>query len=563
MNVQSRPLPAPGRVLPLRRRPELTAARRSALEVGGLLVVLSLFAVFVYGSHVANGGFIGDAWTTRAWYQLYPHGDFFATVGHFFSLSAMSTRPLNAVYRVLLNEVFGGDMGAWFTWQAISCVVMSALLYLLLRRLGFAPLDGAVIAILVFLFPADTSLRLWTPVIHASLAISLAILGFLLAFAGFDSPRKRRGLLLHAGSALLFVAGLLLYEVALPIMLASVLLYRLRVPWREAAKRWLLDLAVLLPIALVVTRSPGSAAQEQSGSGALAHAVRILEGCPRLLADTLLPFGGWYALAALGLLLLGSLVMLRRLPASDRRRAPLRRFLGVFGAGLLVVLLGYSIYAPGIDYYEPTATGIADRVNAVPSIGWVLVLYAALGLLATLLFARRRRGRALVPAAIATGAIVLLAAWLPRIATGSSNYVAAYREGQQTLAVVRAALPQPPRGATIWTFGQPVQIAEGIPVFGNTWDMTNSVDLMYRDPTIRGYVGFPGTILECRERWLVPFGNVAYPLTSPPESSEFASRYGAIYFVDTVTGRSEPIESRGQCLQALRSFRLSPEFPGG
>lgn len=561
MNVQSRRLPARTPAKPLRHR-ELTTGGRSALELGGLLVVLLGIAVFVYGPHVTNGGFIGDAWTTRAWYQLYPHDNFLATVGHFLQLSTMSTRPLNAVYRVLLNEAFGGDMGVWFVWQAISCALMSALLYLLLRRLRFPLLDAAVIAILVFLFPAATSLRFWTPVIHASLAISLAILGFLLGLSAFDSRGGRRAVALHAGSLLLFAASLLLYEVALPIMLVSALLYRMRVSWRLAARRWLLDLAVLLPIALTVTRSSGSAAQQQSGSGALSHAWTILADCPKLLAHTLLPFGGWVAVGAFALLLACSVTLLRLLPAGDRRRPLLRRFLGVFGAGALVVLLAYSIYVPGIDYYEPTAVGIADRVNAAAGIGWVLVLYAGLGLLAVLV-AGRRRSRALVPTVIAAGAIVLLAAWLPLITKDSRDYVAAYREGQRTLAVVHSALPDPAPGTTIWTFGQPVQIAQGVPVFGNAWDMTDSVDLMYRDPSIRSYVGFPGTILECRAHWLAPYGNVNYPATSPPEASEFASRYGTIYFVDTVTGRSEPIGSRGECLRALRVFHLSPEFPTG
>lgn len=539
------------------------AHRRSALEAGCLAAALAVLAVFVYGPHVADGGFIGDAWTTRAWYQLYPHGEFFATVSHFLHLSTMSTRPLNAVYRVLLNDAFGGDMGAWFAWQAISCAATSVLLYLLLRRLGFPFLDGAAVAILVFVFPAATSLRLWTPVIHASLAISLAILGFLLALSAFDSRDRRGERLRHGGSLLLFVASLLLYEVALPVMLASVLLYRLRVPWRRAARRWALDLAVLLPIALTVTRSPSSAAQAQNGSGALSHAWSILEACPRLLAHTLLPFGGWYGVGAFALLPASALALLRLLPTDDPRRPPLRRFLTVFAAGLLVVLLGYSIYVPAIDYYQPTATGIADRVNAVAGIGWVLILYAGLGLLAVLLAGRRRRIRLLVPAAIGVGAVVLVGAWLPRIAKDSADYVAAYREGQRTLAAVRTALPDPAPGTTIWTFGQPVQIAQGVPVFGNAWDMTDSVALMYRDPGIRSYVGFPGTILECRAHWLVPSGNVNYPATSPPEASEFASRYGTTYFVDTVTGRSAPIESRGGCLRALRLFRLSPEFPSG
>jgi hypothetical protein len=561
VNVQPRLLSRRSELLSMRSLRELTV-RRTTLEVGVLLLVLSLLAIVVNGPHIQEGGFIGDAWTTRAWYQLYPHGDFLGTVGHFLDLSTMSTRPLNAVYRVLLNESLGGDMGAWFVWQTVSCVVMSILLYLLLRRVGLPYFDGAVIAVLVFLFPAATSLHLWTPVIHASLAISLAILGFILAFSGFDSAARTRGRVLHGCSALLFAASLLLYEVALPLMLASILLYRLRVPWRRAVRRWLLDLAVLLPLALVVTRSAASAAQKQSSSGALSHAWSILSECPRLLTEKLLPFSALNgpALVAAALLLIGSLVLLRRRPG-DRRNAPLRRYLALFAAGAVVVLLGYAIYVPGIDYYEPTAPGIADRVNAVPEIGWVLILYALLGLVAHLAFAGRSRARVLIPSTIAAGAILLAAHWLPSIARDSRHYVDAYREGQRTLGVVRAAVPDPAPGSTIWTFGQPVEVAPGIPVFGNTWDMTGSVALMYRDASIRAYVGFPGTIIECRQRWLVPSGNASYPPAISPEANEFASRYGSLYFVDTVSGQFEPIDSRGGCLHALRSFHLSPELP--
>ena len=529
-----------------------------------LALVLSVIAAMVYGPHAIHGGFIGDAWATRAWYLLYPHGQFFGTVGHFLNLSSMSTRPLNAVYRVALNELLGGQMGLWFAWQAASCVLMSLILYLLLRKLDFEILDAGLIVVFVLIFPAASSLRLWSPVIHASLSIALAELGFLVALYAFASGGRRR-LLLHGGSLLLFVASLLLYEVALPLMLASILLYRVQVSWRQAIPRWLLDCGILIPIGLTVTRSASSTAQNQSVNGALAHAVTILEQCPTLLTTVLLPFGAvrWYVFGAIVLLAVIALLVATRLPPTDPARSQLHRWLAVLAAGLVVIILGYSIYMPGIDYYEPLAPGIADRVNAVSSIGWVLALYALFVLAATLAFRHRSYTRRLTSAAVVVACAFLGANWLRSISVDASAYTRAYREGQRTLAVVRAAVPDPKPNSTIWTFGQPVEIAPGIPVFGNTWDMTASVALMYRDRTLRSYVGFPGTTFECRSDVIVPGGNEDYPPTPSPHVGEFASSYGSTYFVDTTSGQFELIRTPKQCLRAAGLFERSLELPVG
>lgn len=540
----------------------LSAGQKEGVRVGLLVLALTAIGALVYGPHAVDGGFLGDSWTLREWYQLYPHADFFGTVGHFLELHTMQTRPLNAVYRTVLNYSFGGDMGSWFVWQLAANIVMSGLLYLLLRRLSLPPLDSALIAVLVLLFPAALSLRFWMAVSHAPVAISFAIAGLLLAFAGFDAA-GRKAKLLHALSLLLFVSSLLLYEVALPVMLASVLLYRFRVPWKVAAKRWGADLAVLLPIALLVTRSEHSHAQAQSDSGALSHLWKIVERAPRLLGDRLLPLSGaeWLAVLAVAALAAGGIWALRSGSWPDSARSALRRYLYLLAAGVVVIALGYSIYVPGINYYEPTMPGIADRVNAVPGLGWVFVLYGSIGILATLVLGRR--WRSLIPLGTALGSALLVALWLPLIATESRHYVKGFEEGQRVLGLVRTAVPDPPPHTTIWTFGQPVEIASGVPVFGNTWDMTYSVQLMYGDRTIRSYVGFPGTYIECLPTKLVPGGNASYPTADPPGSSAYASRYGTVFFVDTANGQFERIDSRGQCLQALRSYHNSPAFPAG
>lgn len=543
------------------RRPARTQTRR---EVTLLTLALTLIAAALYGPHAIDGGFIGDAWSTRAAYVFSPHPGFFGTVGHFLDLSNIATRPLYAVYRVALNETLGDHMGFWFAWQGASCVLMSLSVYLLLRRLDFAFVDAATIAVLLLIFPAASALSLWTPVIHVSLAISLATFGFLLALLAFEEGSLRRRTLAHSASLALFVASVLLYEAALPLILASALLYRLKVPWPSATARWALDCMVILPLTLTVTRSSDSAGQDQPASHFLSHAERIYERALELLDTVVLPLGdpAWHGLALIALLSAVAGFVAHRLPPGDVARGQLRRWLAVLGAGLIVVALGYSIFVPGIDYYEPLAPGIANRVNAVPAIGWVLILYATVMLAATLALRGLRDSRSLTSGVAVLACAAVAVGWVQSNLRHADAYTDAYLEGQRVLGTIRAAVPAPPPGSTIWTFGQPLEVELGVPVFGNTWDMRDSVALMYEEPTIESYVGFPGTTFECRAGGVVPGGVASYPAVPPGQLGEFGSPYGRTWFIETTTGRVEAIRTPRQCRRASARFERSPPLPG-
>lgn len=537
-------------------RPRWSAAGTAALA--GLLV---LIAVLVYGDHAANGGWVGDAWATRAWYALYPHTSFFSTVDHFLDLnSSMAARPANAVYRVALNDWFGADTGAWFAWQAASCVLMCLAVFALLRELGLRYLDAAAIAALLAVFPASVSLWLWSPIVHASLSIALAASGFLLALRGFERQGRPR-LVLHAASLLLFVLSLLLYEVCLALFLASYLLYALRAPRPAARARWLLDCLVLLPLALVISSSSDS--RDQGVGGSIDHGAKIVEQLPNLLFERLLPFSAAPLLGALAVVAIygcGFWTIRRRAtgdPVGDR----LRRLFAITAGGLVVIALGYLIYVPGLDYYLPLAEGIGDRVNAVAGIGWILCLYALVAMLATLLTMRLRRRTLAAALGTAALALALGLSWLSPIADESRAYLAADEASDRVLAVVQRAVPDPPRGSVIWTFGQPVEAAVGVPIFANYWNMTAAVQLRYHDRHLRSFVALPGTYFECRADGVVPGGHSEYPPPGPGKLGDFGSRYGRTYFVDTERGQFAGIDSRSRCLELKQAFRLSPTLP--
>ena len=533
--------------------------RGQSVQAATVAILLAALATWVYGPHAIHGGFLSDGWSIRTLYEFAPEDGFFGRLQYLLDQPNISPRPLQGVYLALENAIFGSHMGLWLAWQAATCVSMSLLLYVVLRQLRFRWLDAGLVAALVLIFPAATSIKLWTAP-ASGLTIALVLAGFAVALRAFEAGRWRFAL--HGASLALFASSLLLYEVALPLMAASVLVYRLRVVWRPAIVRWLVDCALLLPLALLVTRSESSSWEAQASDGMLRHAEVFWDQSQTMLTAIVLPFGTdrWFALALIALIPAAALVLLWQLPRLDPVRGDLRRWLLTIVGGLTVVALGYGIFVPAMDYYTPLGPGIANRINAVPSIGWVLVLYGLVMLAATMAFRGLPRARQVASGAAVLACIVVSASWLQIVDRDTDSFMRAYSEGQNVLGAVARAVPDPLPRSTIWTFGQPVEIAVGVPVFGNTWDMTSSVQLMYDDPTVESYVGHPGTTFACRSDGIVPGGPV-YASEHPAQLAALTSSYGRTYFVDTVRGRAQAIRTPKQCRQARASFPRSPALP--
>ncbi len=528
-------------------------------EFALLAVVLAVIAALLYAPNAIHGGFLSDAWSNLALYEFAPVHGFGHVLSYFLEQPNIAPRPLQGAYLLILSEVFGVHVGLWLTWQNATFVGMALMLFLLLRRLSVGAFDAASIAVLLLVFPAVNSLHFWTAMIWAPLSIGMALLGFILALAAFDAKNRRAQLLLHATSLLLFVASLLLYEVTLLIMLASVLLYRLRVPWRTAALRWAVDCIILISLVLTVTLA-SSAGHQETEAGLYAHASVIFTSARLLFTTMVLPFGtdSWYVVGLLALIPATALLVHIRLPAFDPTRRVLTRWLVVLAGGLLVVALGYAMYVPGTDYYNPVAPGVGDRINAVASIGWVLIVYSLAALSATVAFRGLPKGRMLSSAGAALACALIAIGWV-RVVNGYSDaFVRAYDEDVRVLSVVRETIPTPLHGSTIWTFGQPVEIRTGVPVFGNTWDMTGSVQLTYDDPTLTSLVADEGTTFQCTRTGIVPGG--VYAVEGKPDPT-YSSKYGQTYFVDTTDGRARLIRNRTQCRNLSHRFPLSPPLP--
>jgi hypothetical protein len=538
----------------------VSAVRRSAgLQFGLVLLGLLILAGIVYEPQAIHGGFLSDAWANRANFMYAPVHGFFNKISFLAEQPNIAPRPLQAVYIVLLNSIFGSHVGFWLTWQVLTNVFMCAAFYLLLRKLGFRWLDAGVIAALVLIFPAASSIRFWLATIWGPASLTFVCVGFLLALYAFEAKTRRNKLLLHGASLLFFVLSLLLYEIALLVILAGILIYLLRAPWREALARWAADIVVLGILALTVTLK-SSEGHAETEMGAFNHGKLILEQAKTLGMTIVLPLNSdqWYLILLVLLVpaLGGAAWWLR--DKVDPVRAELQRWLLTMAAGAVVVVLGYVIYAPGTDYYQPLLPGIGDRVNLVPSFGWVLMLYAGAMLIATLALRDVRRARTWISVAAALGCLLIAAGWLRTIGTYSGYYSRAYQEDVRVLTTMQENLPNPKEGSTIWTFGQPVEEGPGVPIFGNTWDMTTSVQLKYDDPTLTSLVAYPENEFECTAAGVNPKGRYAVEGVTPPQ---YISPYGKTYFIDTTSGENMAIESRQDCEAAIGSYPLAPLSP--
>lgn len=533
------------------------------LEGVALIAALSAVAVLVYGSYVSEGGFVTDPWMVMAWYEFAPNKDVFSLSELFIQYNGLGlVRSLDFTRLAVQVWVLGSDASMWLAWQVAMCVIMSATLFLLLRMLGLPCVHALAIAALVLIFPAASSIRIW-PIMGSPAAITLAILGFVCAIRAFEA-QGRKGLVLHAASLALFVCSALLYESVLFVMLGSCLLYRLRVPWRAALRRWFGDVLVLGVVALLL-QAKGSARGQQDLPGMFSHAVTMADQALTVFATVALPLGDFdrgAILLLLAVIPIAAIAALRRKPSADGAGA-LRLWLVALAGGVLVAAAGYASYVPADDYYQPLAPGNGNRLNAVPSIGYVLVVYSLVMLVVSLALRRSRPSGALAAGVGLVVCAMIGTSWLEPLSRDKEAFVLAHAEGERVIGDVREELPDPAPGSTIWALGHPLELVPGVPVFDQFGNLANRVRLAYDDPSLNSLLGPPGVWFDCKRKEIVPHGG--FYDDTPPELRRFNnSRYGKTYFVDTRAGRTrvQLIRHRRDCRAAAEAFPRSPYLPG-
>jgi hypothetical protein len=276
-----------------------------------------------------------------------------------------------------------------------------------------------------------------------------------------------------------------------------------------------------------------------------AHLGVILGQGVRLAGAAALPVAGispWLGTGLLaGVLALATASVCR---SGGARGGPeLAPWLAIAAGGAVVAIAAWAIYVPAPDHYAPGAAGTVNRVNAGAAIGIAILVYSCLVLLARMLGTLARLPRAAAGLAATAAALALGGAYLKQTGADARAWDSAGADQRRLLDELHAALPRPPRGATVYVFDAPQAVGPGIPVLNTTLDLTSAMRLSFSGPSLVG----------------VPVGAAASVACgrAGPFANGVGGAYGNSYVVDVGARRAVRLTGRAQCGVADRSVCVS------
>jgi hypothetical protein len=283
----------------------------------------------------------------------------------------------------------------------------------------------------------------------------------------------------------------------------------------------------------------------------------MFDGGVQILTRVVVPFDDprpALVVGALAAIFGATLVAATRLERSDAVRRDLLRWLVVAAAGLIAAVCGYALFAGAFDYYNPLSPGLADRTNAIASLGFIATAYAAIACLATI--AARLLGASRgVAAGVTVGVVaIVFTGYQDRLRASAATWDDAWSREMAILITLQARLPDPPPSSTVYTFGHPVVSSNpGLPIFVSFWELRGAVQTVYDDPTLAAYPALPGTSVACTATGAYLQG-AGYP-------KAYGDVYGQVYLVDVPTQRVERPDTRRQCLLDAAQFHPGPYEP--
>jgi hypothetical protein len=518
------------------RRPRRAARPPRGGGVAAWGLAFLVLAAAVYGRHVLDGGFYWDDWqlAARNLYPVQSSPDYHGVL----DLTLLGYRPLLALLLPAIHAVLGPHPSAHIALGLILAAATATCFWASLRAAGLEPFHAAGMAALSLLFPWADSMRLWPTAAVNTVAVCLYLAGVALALHGLRAG-GRRGRRLTAAALILYALSVLTYEVAAVAMLLGVIAYARVVGWPRAWRRWALDVvAIVGPLLYVALNTPRS---KESLSGQIDHARVIADQALTLAARSVVPVDGvgrGVGLALLAALAGGAGLALRGLAPGDPAREGVRRWLLVAAAAVLGVGASLVLFVPADAHYQPLAPGVNNRINLLAAPAYAALAYAAAMLAGTLLAAAaRRRARGVAVGAVA--ALAIAAGWTARVERDIDTWDRSAALQRRVLDAVAHALPDPPRGTTIYTSGERTYAAPGVPVFSVSWDLKGAVRVRLRRRDLRGYALRAASELRCGRARL-------YPRTSAYGPAEGAP-YGRAFAVDVPTARATAIDSPAAC----------------
>jgi hypothetical protein len=110
---------------------------------------------------------------------------------------------------------------------------------------------------------------------------------------------------------------------------------------------------------------------------------------------------------------------------------------------------------------------------------------------------------------------------------------------------MRALVPDPPPGSTIYMRQPTPETAPGIPTFSWRWDLSGATQVTYGDGTVHGYPIIPGDQLVCESDLVHARGNGLETYTAP---------YGHAILVDVDRGQVSGADDRAKCRATMSAW---------
>lgn len=527
-------------------------------ELLGCFAGLAIVASVVFGPHFDGWGFFLDDWGDAANRYFPPGGPSFAHVMEAAS-NTFDYRPVLVVFTPLKYSILGPHMGLQFAWTVFLAVVIGTLLYAILRRLGVPWYHAACIAVLTIFWPWFDSTRVWESANPGPLSIATLLTGFWVALVGLDRKSWRW----HTAAVVIYLIAVLTYELTLPLILFAGVVYTLRAGWRQARYRWLAD--IIAAVAGGIWVGTHTTRTVSGLSGDISHLGEIFEGGLTITARTFLPLGNHsrtgLMLTIVAVILAAGLTLFlwRRRSgteaateeASAARGWGLTQWLVLAAAGLAVAILGWAIFIPADPYYTPSVFGITNRVNAAAGYGLVILAYATIGVVVSLVTVALPRLASWVPAVTVALGLLLGLSYVHVLDQHIGIWEDSNKVQQQAISRIKKTYPTLPDGTTLFTSGFPAYYSLGVPIFAANWDENGMIRLEYENENLAAFPMLEGMTVYC--------GPEGVSLRGPGAPPNVAS-YGKVKLLDLGTGKNAAPTSRSQCETVAKSFVPGPLY---
>jgi hypothetical protein len=518
----------------------LDGSRRiSAVELSVASILVLVVGFGLYLTHIRHGSFYYDDWANAALTEFPPHPGYFGALSEYFS--EFGFRPLLAVYVPTQHEIFGLHEHLHIAWAVFLTCATSVAFYATLRTLGMERIHAIAIAGLALVAPFSDSSTLWSTAASGHLVVTLYLLGLIAAIRGLRETNRRRALLWHLGSLILYAAAVTTYELVASVALASVLLYVWQGNIRRALQRFAADV-VVVGAALIWTGTHTQIDEVTSANGGFTHVRLILDSGLTMVARALEPFGHPPRLLVIGvafvILLAGAAGWWRADPAGTRRRELQRWLLTAIG-GVLFAYIAWAMFVPSNVYYEPNGVGVGNRTNCLALLGLVTLAYSLAMIVGTLLAGRSAHRRELATGVALAATVGLGVSYAHQVRIDISNWDVATKIQNQVFQAMHVGIPRPARGSTIYAYGFTQYPALGVPSFAASWDLNGAVKVTYDDGSLSGYPLEGASSIVCSPKLLYP--------DTEGYTAAFGADYGHAYLVNVATGSVAHPRSQREC----------------